>query len=51
MAVTSIPFAFFTILTVIAYYAFPKRNYSWIVLLIASSLGSGISGRQCGRDF
>ena len=37
MAVTSIPFAFFTILTVIAYYAFPKRNYSWIVLLIASS--------------
>lgn len=37
MTVTSIPFAIFTILTVIAYYAFPKKDHSWTVLLIASS--------------
>ncbi len=37
MAVTSVAFAVFTFFTVIAYFAFPKKNSRWVILLIASS--------------
>lgn len=37
MALTSIPFAVFTIITGIIYFALPKKQYQWVVLLIASS--------------
>lgn len=37
MAVTSLPFALFTILTCIIYFVFPKREHRWVILLIASS--------------
>ena len=37
MAITSIPFAIFTIISAIIYFAFPKKEYRWVVLLIASS--------------
>ena len=37
MALTSLPFALFTIITGIIYFALPKKQYQWVVLLIASS--------------
>ena len=37
MAVTSLPFAIFAIITGIIYFAVPKKQYQWVVLLIASS--------------
>ena len=38
MSITSLPFALFTIITAIAYFVFPKKEYRWVILLIASSL-------------
>ena len=37
MALTSLPFAAFAIITGIIYFAVPKKQYQWVVLLIASS--------------
>ena len=37
MALTSLPFALFAIITGIIYFALPKKQYQWIVLLVASS--------------
>lgn len=37
MAITSLPFALFVIITAIIYFAFPMKNYRWVILLIASS--------------
>jgi len=37
MSITSLPFALFTIITAIAYFVFPKKEYRWVILLIASS--------------
>lgn len=37
MAVTSLPFALFVIVTSLIYFAFPKKDYRWVILLIASS--------------
>ena len=37
MALTSLPFATFAIITGIIYFAVPKKQYQWVVLLIASS--------------
>ncbi|MBQ3428620.1 MAG: MBOAT family protein [Mogibacterium sp.] len=37
MALTSLPFAAFAIITGIVYFAVPKKQYQWVVLLIASS--------------
>ena len=37
MALTSLPFALFVIITGIFYFALPKKQYQWVVLLIASS--------------
>ena len=37
MPITSIPFAIFAIISAIIYFAFPKKEYRWVVLLIASS--------------
>jgi len=35
MALTSVPFAIFAIITGILYFAFPKREYRWVILLIS----------------
>ena len=35
MALTSAPFAIFAIITGILYFAFPKREYRWVILLIS----------------
>ena len=37
MALTSVPFAIFALITGIIYFALPKKQYRWTVLLIASS--------------
>ena len=37
MALTSLPFAAFVLITGIIYFALPKKQYQWVVLLIASS--------------
>lgn len=37
MTVTSIPFALFTVVTAIIYFALPKKDCRWVVLLVASS--------------
>ena len=37
MALTSLPFAAFALFTGIIYFALPKKQYQWVVLLIASS--------------
>ena len=37
MALTSLPFAAFALITGIIYFALPRRQYRWVVLLIASS--------------
>ena len=37
MALTSLPFALFALITGIIYFAVPKKKYQWVVLLIASS--------------
>ena len=36
MALTSLPFAAFAVITGIIYFALPKKEYRWVVLLIAS---------------
>lgn len=36
MSFTSAAFACFLILTIVIYYLFPRKNYQWIVLLVAS---------------
>ena len=36
MALTSLPFALFAVITGIIYFALPKRDHRWVVLLIAS---------------
>lgn len=37
MAITSLPFALFTIITIAAYFVFPNKKYRWVILLFASS--------------
>lgn len=37
MAITSLPFALFVIITAFIYFALPLKNYRWVILLIASS--------------
>ena len=37
MALTSLPFALFTLVTAMVYFMFPKKEYRWVILLIASS--------------
>ena len=37
MAITSFPFAVFTILNAIVYFVFPKKDFRWVILLLASS--------------
>ena len=36
MALTSLPFAIFTLITGVLYFAYPKKEQRWIILLIAS---------------
>ena len=36
MALTSLPFALFAIITGIVYFAYPKKEHRWVILLIAS---------------
>ena len=36
MAMTSLPFAAFALITGIIYFAFPKKQYRWVILLAAS---------------
>ena len=36
MALTSLPFALFTIITALVYFVYPKKEQRWVILLIAS---------------
>ena len=36
MALTSLPFALFAIITGVVYFVYPKKEHRWVILLIAS---------------
>ena len=48
MALTSLPFAIFAIITGILYFVYPKKEQRWVILLIASCffICTTVSGMQ-----